>query len=238
MQAVRKPVLPVTCQKRITRWGLIYCRENKQVQYSPLFPLISNEGRGSLCLREFSARIRVSQSAMNLPSYVRVMLPAIAKNLLAKEGQPVKENVIRAKLRGSFPAAYEEYGNDIYRVLTTELQRLQKPKKVKKTKREKKAAKSAKENGQIKHAYMAHAAKLWNPELSIMPYGDFLETSYWKIVRQLKLMEANHQCSKCCSKNNLQIHHINYENRGREHLFLWQLKVLCRECHKFHHNIK
>lgn len=232
MQPVRRQCsIPLTTYRTSLGATGVVRRDGKtRSQWSPLPTYCCGEEGGVLPERDWK-----TATLMNLPSYVRLMLPTMAKNLLAKCTVPITDQVIRTRLKNGFPSAYEAHSDDMVRMFNTELKRLQKPKQ---TKREKRIKKKDKRISQVKHAYMAHAEKLWTPDLSIMPYPAFLETPYWKIIRQLKLIDADHRCSKCCSNEQLQIHHINYENRGREHLFLWQLKVLCRGCHKHHHHIK
>ena len=67
-----------------------------------------------------------------------------------------------------------------------------------------------------------------------MPYEIFLQTDYWKIIKQRVLWESC-KCSQCGSWKNLQIHHKTYEHRGYEHLHLEDLQVLCKDCHELVH---
>ena len=76
-------------------------------------------------------------------------------------------------------------------------------------------------------------------ELAEMPYTDFLNTKYWKIIQKYKLYTVGYQCQLCNSKKQtLHIHHKTYEHRGSEYLFLNDLIVLCEKCHQKYHNIK
>lgn len=72
-------------------------------------------------------------------------------------------------------------------------------------------------------------------ELKYMPYGDFLNSKYWKHVRQVVLKRDNNKCRVCGFDRGLQVHHENYKNRGNELKHLNDLITLCHKCHKEHH---
>lgn len=71
-----------------------------------------------------------------------------------------------------------------------------------------------------------------------MQYKDFLNTVYWKAIRQYKLNKANHKCTICNSTKKLNVHHKTYDRHGLEHIPQVadeDLIVLCGDCHaKFH----
>jgi len=72
-------------------------------------------------------------------------------------------------------------------------------------------------------------------ELRIMEYKDFLNTHYWKIISRY-VRYRQEKCQLCGSKNNLNVHHKDYKERGKEYLN-WEssLILLCKGCHaKFH----
>ena len=71
-------------------------------------------------------------------------------------------------------------------------------------------------------------------QLFMMSYKSFLGTVYWSFVRDY-LLEKSPKCSQCASTKQLHIHHLNYEHRGQEHLYLGELEVLCQECHEKQH---
>lgn len=71
-------------------------------------------------------------------------------------------------------------------------------------------------------------------QLFMMSYRLFLGTIYWNFVRDYFLNE-NHKCYDCGSNEKLQVHHLNYEHRGQEHLHLEDLEVLCWKCHEKQH---
>lgn len=69
--------------------------------------------------------------------------------------------------------------------------------------------------------------------LKTMPYKDYLETDHWKSKRKQALYRAKYKCQLCSSKENLNVHHNTYENKGEERDE--DLIVLCQDCHgKFH----
>ncbi|MGN6166741.1 MAG: HNH endonuclease [Solirubrobacteraceae bacterium] len=68
-----------------------------------------------------------------------------------------------------------------------------------------------------------------------MPYGEYLQLPYWRRVRDDALRRADHRCQVCNSRDNLNVHHRTYENRGCEHEDPADLTVLCRDCHALFH---
>lgn len=66
-------------------------------------------------------------------------------------------------------------------------------------------------------------------------YFEFLNSDYWKIVRQMVLRRDKNACVICKSTIFLQVHHDTYKNHFKEHLHLEDLMTLCRKCHKEHH---
>lgn len=68
-----------------------------------------------------------------------------------------------------------------------------------------------------------------------LPYKSFLNTQYWKYIRQDRLAYANNKCSLCGKQQRLNVHHRTYEHHGREIEYPNDLIVLCSDCHaKFH----
>lgn len=101
--------------------------------------------------------------------------------------------------------------------------------------REKKNAKRAKK---IMKMMRKKAAETWTPDLPTMPYPLFLKTKYWHLIRTIVLTRAGHQCESCSRKYKLQVHHLDYTYRGKEHEHTDHLKVLCDRCHKDTHHIR
>jgi len=66
-----------------------------------------------------------------------------------------------------------------------------------------------------------------------IPYEKYLATSHWIRFRKASILNANFSCKLCNSKDDLNVHHNNYDNRGCETFN--DVIVLCRSCHsKFH----
>lgn len=77
-----------------------------------------------------------------------------------------------------------------------------------------------------------------------MPYGDYLKTYHWRVVRFGKILLGGAECSgyRCRERSrepmwdelhNLHIHHKTYENRGSEKPC--DLISLCADCHRIEH---
>lgn len=71
--------------------------------------------------------------------------------------------------------------------------------------------------------------------LSFLPYQEFLQTVYWRIIRDY-IVFLQPECQLCLSTKRLNVHHKTYEDRGWE----WQaplknLITLCGKCHKKFH---
>ena len=68
-----------------------------------------------------------------------------------------------------------------------------------------------------------------------MKYQDFLQTPYWKAIAAHSKFRAGYRCQVCNSAYGLATHHRNYAIHGFEHACMYELIVLCDDCHsKFH----
>ena len=67
-------------------------------------------------------------------------------------------------------------------------------------------------------------------------YRIYLQSDHWKKLRQLKLEQSGRQCKICESKENIDVHHLQYHNIYD--VCLGDLQVLCRFCHKLCHSFK
>nr|AKH47985.1 hypothetical protein [uncultured marine virus] len=68
-------------------------------------------------------------------------------------------------------------------------------------------------------------------------YNRFLNSEWWKMVRNRKYSLFEKKCEKCSSEKNLNIHHASYLNTyaGRINKAIKHTNTLCRECHhEFH----
>jgi len=74
-------------------------------------------------------------------------------------------------------------------------------------------------------------------KINNMGYDNFLNTDYWKSVANKVKKEANYECVQCGAESNLEVHHLSYDNHGKEHLY-WKtdLICLCTDCHSKMHS--
>lgn len=71
-----------------------------------------------------------------------------------------------------------------------------------------------------------------------MEYQDFLQTPYWKAIAAHSKYRAGYRCQVCNSAYDLATHHRDYKIHGSEHANIYELVVLCDDCHsKFHGQI-
>lgn len=68
-------------------------------------------------------------------------------------------------------------------------------------------------------------------------YDVFLNSNYWKYVRDLKIATSGGKCQICGCRKGLNVHHNTYAHHYNEHLHLEDLVVLCSKCHEKFHNI-
>lgn len=75
-------------------------------------------------------------------------------------------------------------------------------------------------------------------QLRRMEYKEFLQSSYWKILKEYTITNIENKCSLCNSANEclLQLHHRTYEHKGEEYKNIRKsLTVLCGKCHSLFH---
>lgn len=72
--------------------------------------------------------------------------------------------------------------------------------------------------------------------LKTMEYEEYLKTDHWIHFRNETYKFFRNKCQVCGSKENINIHHKTYENRGRETFN--DVICLCHECHEKFHGIK
>lgn len=69
-------------------------------------------------------------------------------------------------------------------------------------------------------------------------YPEFLDSEWWKTVRDYVREIRGHRCELCASPNRLHVHHKTYKHHGAEHRHLDDLILLCSDCHaKFHNKL-
>ena len=89
------------------------------------------------------------------------------------------------------------------------------------------------------HLYTTNYLKALEIYIKQLKYNNgFLSSIYWKIVRDYILWKNHYRCVLCKNKEQLNVHHRDYENHGLEHLYLDDLIVLCQKCHSDYHKIK
>ena len=114
--------------------------------------------------------------------------------------------------------------------------RTEKIKEEKEKKKERKA-KARVEFNQMKKTLTNDAEKVLI--LKSMPYKEFLNTKYWKTIKEYIITNINNSCSLCNCDNErlLQVHHRTYDYKGEEFSHLSCLTILCNKCHQmFHEN--
>jgi hypothetical protein len=71
-------------------------------------------------------------------------------------------------------------------------------------------------------------------QLRTMPYHEYLRTPEWRRARAAAILRAGGSCSlDVTHTNGLEVHHRTYERLGEE--LASDLTVLCRACHRIHH---
>jgi|SRR5579859_260162 len=80
--------------------------------------------------------------------------------------------------------------------------------------------------------------RVYDPERHrTISYKEFLKGPYWRILRKYILSVRGSRCALCgADDEHANVHHRSYEHHGREHEYLDDLIVLCRDCHSKFHN--
>ena len=92
------------------------------------------------------------------------------------------------------------------------------------------------------YEYKKRAAKI--KELGYSSYNEYLCSEHWKQLRRRRLACSEKVCNRCGrskdelylyekEKGSFHVHHIDYENLGREKLE--ELLLLCSTCHAYEH---
>ena len=71
--------------------------------------------------------------------------------------------------------------------------------------------------------------------LVLMPYGDYLQTAHWKIMRKEAKRVCEKRCMNCGEERALHVHHKSYDRIGDPSEEIFDLKVLCNDCHDSEH---
>lgn len=70
---------------------------------------------------------------------------------------------------------------------------------------------------------------LMPPALGSAAYSDYVSSKAWRAKREKALEYYGRACRLCGSRTQLEVHHITYENLGREEMM--DLDILCHSCH-------
>lgn len=95
---------------------------------------------------------------------------------------------------------------------------------------------SEKQKEQVKKFYSKHNKKAKSKSKLLTTwhsYDEYLKSIVWHNIRNKKLIEVEHTCQICYSKNDLEVHHRTYKRIFREKMS--DLTVLCRNCHQLYH---
>jgi len=71
---------------------------------------------------------------------------------------------------------------------------------------------------------------LLGPRSKPMGYKKYIDSSDWRKKRERAFELLGRKCNKCGSENNLQVHHLNYDNLYHESTC--DVEILCTSCHK------
>ena len=75
--------------------------------------------------------------------------------------------------------------------------------------------------------------------LRAMSYAEFLESSYWEMIRNHVIALRGYQCERCLKRHGkIDLHHLHYQNHGFEADFLEDLQLLCSTCHLLAHELQ
>ena len=72
-------------------------------------------------------------------------------------------------------------------------------------------------------------------EKEYIEYSEYLNSKEWIEKRDVALKIADYKCVKCGVKENLHVHHLNYDNVLNESQS--DLLVVCKKCHEDIHNV-
>ena len=91
----------------------------------------------------------------------------------------------------------------------------------------------------VKYFEVKHILKNINIQEIVkkLTYHDFLKTPYWKSVSSYMKGKFK-KCCQCGSTKNLNVHHKNYNNLGKEHETLEDLILVCKPCHEKIHFLR
>ena len=82
---------------------------------------------------------------------------------------------------------------------------------------------------------MRNLYKKYMSKIRSLDYQEYLQTEHWQHFKLEAIRHAGHKCQICNKDDcNLNVHHNNYDNRGRETFN--DVIVVCDDCHNMIHN--
>lgn len=69
-----------------------------------------------------------------------------------------------------------------------------------------------------------------------LKYEAYRRSPQWQELRRLVFQRAGGLCEGCGKQQAAQVHHLSYEHMGCE--FLWELRAVCRSCHRRVHGLE
>lgn len=111
--------------------------------------------------------------------------------------------------------------------------------RLKKTKSELKAERLYKKYLQQPKKKKKVVKKQTKKERNLTPkqkYKVYLKSAHWKQLRLKILLRDNYKCRLCGNSSKLEVHHLTYNNKGKENLD--DLITVCSKCHRDIHNIR
>lgn len=99
---------------------------------------------------------------------------------------------------------------------------------------------SSEQATKMTYADFCRIKDIWTPEigdrLAQMDYPSFLCSYYWRSIRSYVMSLYSYTCEPCGVRGfDNELHHETYSIRGREHLHIGQLRIMCRRCHRDFH---
>lgn len=80
-----------------------------------------------------------------------------------------------------------------------------------------------------------NSVKKKRKKLRRMKYSDYLQTDYWVEMRKIIKERYHESCVLCGATKELRTHHRSYKNKGNPEKELFDLVLLCSECHFLFH---
>ena len=80
---------------------------------------------------------------------------------------------------------------------------------------------------------------LLGPRSKPIGYKKYINSPDWRKKREKALELLGRKCNQCGCENNLEVHHLNYDNLYYESTF--DVEILCTSCHKpadFHRKVQ